>query len=71
MGSADENDKNNFEENLIDLVREVPLLYDKANAEYKDKNKQENAWTRIGETLNKAGKTIKFILCPGSALNFY
>jgi len=44
--------RNVVEEKLIDLVRERPILYDKAHPNYKDRNMKENTWTRIQEQLD-------------------
>ena len=42
-----------FEENeqLSEVVREFPCLYDKSKKEYKDENVVENAWKQVAEKL--------------------
>ena len=52
----------NFNEKLIELVREAPSLYDKGCSHYKDKQKKENAWKLFADILDVSGKHIFFCI---------
>ena len=52
--------KVNFNEKLIELVREAPSLYDKGCTHYKDKQRKENAWKLIADILGVSGKHFFF-----------
>ena len=43
-------------EKFMDKVRMFPVLYDKFNAEFKDKTKKQNAWVTIGALFNMTAK---------------
>jgi hypothetical protein len=47
-----------FEERLISAVQDYKIIYDSSHAFYYDSIRRENAWTEIGETLNKSGRLI-------------
>lgn len=49
-------EKVEFEECLINAVRERKFLYDKTDASYKDRNKKRNAWAEIAAGLEVSGK---------------
>lgn len=58
---AEETAKLQFEEDLIDKVRDKPNLYDKSNADYKNKLVNENTWAAIGKELRHTGKNVLII----------
>ena len=39
-------------ENLCELVRQYPVIYDKSYKGYKEKNVEENAWQEIASALD-------------------
>jgi hypothetical protein len=47
-----------FEETLISAVQDYSIIYDSSHNFYYDSVRRENAWTEIGETLNKTGRLI-------------
>lgn len=47
------------EEQLIELVKDSPLLYSPINTEYKDRNLRGKAWDNIGKTLAKPSEDCK------------
>jgi hypothetical protein len=47
-----------FEERLISAVQDYKIIYDSSHTFYYDSIRRENAWTEIGETLNKSGRLI-------------
>ena len=40
------------EENLCQLARQYPVIFDKSHKGYKEKDVEENAWQKIGSTLD-------------------
>lgn len=44
------------DELLIELVAELPILYDAKLNEYKNTGLKDIKWTQIGEKINKTGK---------------
>ncbi|XP_073828612.1 uncharacterized protein [Musca autumnalis] len=46
------------DEQLIDLVKSFPLIYDKRNAEYKDREKKRLAWTEISKNMGADESTV-------------
>ena len=42
----------NYREQLIELVRERPLLWDLRVADYKDKDQKAQVWENLNELLN-------------------
>lgn len=47
---------------LIEGVRQHPLLYDQTNPDFKDALKKENAWQTIGTAFGKDGEVFIRIL---------
>lgn len=45
--------------NLIDLYRERPVLWDPTNADFKDRNLKNYAWTEIGQALRMTKVEVK------------
>lgn len=45
--------------NLIDLYRERPVLWDPTNADYKNRNLKDYAWTEIAQGLRMAKVEVK------------
>ena len=48
-----------FFEELIDLVREKPHLYNPQSTDYKNASMRDNSWAEIGETLSVSADTAK------------
>ena len=46
------------EEELIDLVKACPILYDVRLKVYKDRNMKDSAWRSISEAMKLSGKTV-------------
>ncbi|CAG4996883.1 unnamed protein product [Parnassius apollo] len=46
-------------ENLIELVRKYPCLYNTKNSSYKDISMKAKLWAQIGEEINETDKQIK------------
>ncbi|KAJ0173650.1 hypothetical protein K1T71_010799 [Dendrolimus kikuchii] len=44
---------------LIELFQSRPLLWDSSTDEYKDKNKKNDAWEEISQTLNVSRKDVE------------
>ena len=40
------------EENLCELVRQYPVIFDKSHKGYKEKEVEENAWQEIASALD-------------------
>ena len=57
--SDDDDENRKFNEMLIEAVRAKPLLYDKSLRDYKDGEKINLAWRKIGEELNFPGMCIR------------
>ena len=39
-------------EELVEVIRKYPCLYDKSKKEYKDKNVTKNAWIEVADQLD-------------------
>ena len=39
-------------EELVEVIRKYPCLYDKSKKEYKDKNITKNAWIEVADQLD-------------------
>jgi hypothetical protein len=48
-----------FKEQLIELVRKYPVLYDPADAQYKKRDVRMNTWLKIGADLGKQHSEFK------------
>lgn len=44
------------EEQIIDFVKQNPLLYDPRNPNYKNRTSRDKLWNDIATSLNKSGK---------------
>lgn len=44
------------EEQIIDFVKQNPLLYDLRNPNYKNRTSRDKLWNDIATSLNKSGK---------------
>ena len=50
------------EQKLSEAVRQYPVLYDKQDGSFKDRNKKKFAWEDVAKKADLAdGKKIKFI----------
>lgn len=45
-----------YDEKLIELVRNYPVLYDLSNPKYMDTDFKNNIWSKIGEEMKTTGK---------------
>lgn len=52
----------NFNEDLIESVRDYPVLYDSAHPNFLDKIRKDNIWIKISEKLDKYNTTGKFMV---------
>lgn len=64
-------------EQLIEKVKEYPILYDLSHADYKNVRKKDKVWDEIGAALNEDGKLIYlrciftcFLLCLSEGASF-
>ena len=50
----------NFEERISEEIRKYPVLYDKGNVFFKDRNKKNLAWTDVATAVGLSdGKYIR------------
>ena len=50
------------EENLCELVRQFPFIFDKSHKEYKEKHTEVNAWNEIANSLDFIFDGMYYIL---------
>lgn len=60
-------------EQLIEIVRNYPILYDLCHAEYKNFKKKNKIWDEIGKGMGKTGKYIinLYLMCKIYLFFFY